>query len=394
MYSLSTPQVPYAAPWEQALEERLRMLARGRRRVAYYYERANDSTFRYRAYNMVQALTADEDGEIGASYFFRDDLGHIDRIADLADVLVICRSCYEYAIGQLLARFRARGKPVYFDIDDFVFNSDYTHLIMNTLAVETNEVREWREWPHWFQYIAGLGATLRACDGGITTNDFLAARMQEFSGKPVRIVPNFMNREQLALSDRVYEEKRERQFSGDGPIVVGYFSGSPSHNLDFAIIESALVDLLEADERVRLMMVGYIQPGPNLARFADRILRQPFHDFVNLQRLVGSVEFNLMPLQSNAFTDSKSELKYFEAAAVGTVSVASPSHTYAGCIRDGHNGFIARAHEWSRRLSEVISRLTDYPAIATAAREDAVNRYGWKTQRAVIEAALGWSARA
>ena len=73
---------------------------------------------------------------------------------------------------------------------------------------------------------------------------------QYASGKPVRIVPNFMNREQLALSDRVYEEKRERQFNGDGPIVVGYFSGSPSHNLDFAIIESALVDLLEADERV------------------------------------------------------------------------------------------------------------------------------------------------
>lgn len=391
MFDLQTACAPYADPWLQPLDERLRMLAKGRRRVAYYYESANNSTFRYRAYNMVQALTADGGDEIGASYFFRSDLGHLDELVRLADVLVICRSGYDNTIAQLIARFRARGKPVKFDIDDFVFDGDYTHLIMNTLAVETNVVQEWRHWPHWFQYIAGMGASLRACDAGITTNAVLAEQMMRYSGRPVAVVPNFMNREQIVMSQQVFAEKRNRRFVGDGTLCVGYFSGSPSHNLDFAIVEQALVDLLEARPQVRLMMVGYIEPGPALAAYSDRIIRQPFQDYVNLQRLMGTVEFNLMPLQSNLFTDCKSELKYFEAAAVGTLSIASPSRNYASAISDGRTGYISRAHEWVCRLEHAVDRMADYESMAVLAHADALERYSWITQRRHIERALDWT---
>ncbi|HSW07170.1 MAG TPA: glycosyltransferase family 1 protein, partial [Aquabacterium sp.] len=166
MHALQTPSVAYADPWLQPLEERLRMLAAGHRRVAYYYESANNSTFRYRAYNMVQALTSDGDGQFGASYFFRSDLDRVDEIADLATVLVICRSGYDHTVATLIARFRARGRTIIFDIDDFVFNSDFAHLIMNTLAVPTHDAAAW---VHWFHYIGSLGTTLRACDSGITT---------------------------------------------------------------------------------------------------------------------------------------------------------------------------------------------------------------------------------
>lgn len=387
MQPLRTPERPYSDPWLLPLHERLALLARGERRVAYYYEEPNNSTFRYRAYNMAQVLNEGPDGgaEVSAGCFFRADLHALDRIAALADVLVICRSGYEHHVAQLIARLRAAGKPVLFDVDDFVFDTDYTHLIIDTLALDKNDPRVWGD---WFGMIARMGQTLKCCDGAITTNAFLAERIRDFAGLPVAVVPNFMNREQLEMSDAVLAEKRAAGFAGDGSVTLGYFSGSPSHRLDYAIVEPALERLLEADDRLQLLTVGYIEPGPGMARFGNRVKRAPFHDYVNLQRLIGTVEFNLMPLQANVFTDCKSELKYFEAAASGTVSVASPSHNYAACLRDGHNGFIARAHEWERVLRRAVDRLADYPVLAGAARDDAVGRYAWTTQRPALLAAL------
>ena len=387
MFSLDIAAVPYADPWNQALETRLSMLGRGHQRVAYYYEAANNSTFRYRAYNMAQVLNHDVGRGVSASYFFAADLHRIDDIANGADMLVICRSGYNHQIGQLIAKFKLRGKRVLFDIDDFVFNTDYTHLIVNTLGLDKADPLVWEQ---WFAMISRMGQTLRQCDGAITTNPYLAQRIGEHANLPVRVVPNFINQEQLALSDQVYEAKRAGNFRRDGSICLGYFSGSPSHRFDYAIVESALELVLEADPRTTLMVVGYIDAGPALARFGNRVSKQPFHDYVNLQRLIGSVELNLMPLQANVFTDSKSELKYFEAAVVGTLSIAYPSYTYSAAIQHGENGYIARAHQWAEVMLQAIAELDGYPQRANRAQHDAREKFGWFNQYDCITRALGW----
>jgi glycosyltransferase involved in cell wall biosynthesis len=227
-------------------------------------------------------------------------------------------------------------------------------------------------------------------DGAITTNEYLAARISEFSNLPVKVVPNFMNREQVELSRRIFEEKQSNGFAHDDLIHLGYFSGSPSHNLDYAIIEGALESVLESDPRTRLMVVGYIEAGPSLARFGGRVFRQPFHDYVNLQRLISKVEFNLMPLQSNIFTDCKSELKYFEAAAVGTLSIASPSQNYRAVIQHGENGYLARAHQWATVMRCAISNIGSYPEMVGLAHTDVMVRYAWFNQREKILHAVGF----
>lgn len=387
MFQLHVTERPYTDPWLLPLPTRLQMLSRGRRRVAYYYEEPNNSTFRYRAYNMAQVLNADESGETSASWFFRADLHQMDALVRTADTLVVCRSAYEYHLAQLIERFRAAGKRVLFDVDDLVFDSDFTHLIIDTLALDKSDPRVW---PDWFGMISRMGKTLRYCDGAITTNAVLARRLAAFADLPVAVVPNFMNAEQLAMSADVWHEKAAAGFQGDGHITLGYFSGSPSHRHDFALVEPALEALLRDDARIQVMTVGYIEPGPGLAQFGARILRRPFHDYVNLQRLLGTVEVNLMPLQSNVFTDCKSELKYFEAAACGTISVASPSVNYASSIQDGENGFLSRAHEWTRRLREIVAGLGDYERLARAAHADALARFSWTVQRPALLAALGW----
>ncbi|QFZ81791.1 glycosyltransferase [Variovorax paradoxus] len=388
MFSLDVPAVPYADPWLLPVSARLAMLhqRRGAKRVAYFYEEPNNSTFRYRAYNMAQVLNESGVENVSASYFFLSDSERFDEIADAADVLVICRSRYCHRINGLITRFRSRRKQVLFDVDDLVFDTDYAHLVMATLGLDLTQAGVWDD---WFAMIARMGQTLRLCDGAITTNDFLAQKLADYAGLPVAVVPNFMNREQLALAEKVYAAKERMRFTGDGKVCLGYFSGSPSHRLDYAIVEPALIEVMAERPDVEVMVVGYIDHGPAMKKFAHRISRQPFHDYVNLQRLLGTVEFNLMPLQSNAFTDCKSELKYFEAASVGTLSIASPGFTYRHAIRDGENGYLAKAHEWTEVILKAVDRSSaNYGTMAALARQDALAKFGWQHQAEAILTAL------
>ncbi len=387
----SVPAAAHSDPWHLPLGERLRALCRGKQRVAYFYELADNSTFRYRVYNMAQVLNEAPDAQpdrISAGYFFLDDLPLVPQLAELADLLVICRTRYDHRVAQLIAAFRSRGKRVLYDTDDLVFDSDYAHLLITTLDLDPRDPRVWND---WFAYTARLGATLRACDAAITTTPALAERLRAFADLPVAIVPNFLNREQLEMSDRVFEAKRDTPLAEDDLVHLGYFSGSPSHNRDFAMVVPALQTLLDEDQGLGVVVVGFIEPGPALERFGTRVKKFEFHDYVNLQRLIGRVEYNLMPLQYNVFTHCKSELKYFDAAVVGTVSIASPTASYRGAIRHGENGYLAQSHQWLAVLRKVLAERGKYGTMAKLAQRDARQRYAWSAQRQAILIALGWS---
>ncbi len=377
--------VAYCDPWHLPLQERVRTLARGKTRVAYFAEKGDYSTFRYRVYNMAQVVNADG-GDVSAGYFFPGDLHRLDEIADLADLLVVCRTRYDQRVHHLIGAFHKRRKKVLFDTDDLVFDTRYLHLLMHTLDVDMENPQNWDT---WFAYCSRVGATLRLCDGAIATNDRLAGHIQAFTDMPVAVIPNFINAEQLELSDRIFEAKRGVSPGEDGFIHLGYFSGSPSHNRDFGIAAPALEAALDENPSLALVVVGYIQAGPRLARFGERVRYFAFQDYLNLQRLIGSVEFNLMPLQANAFTHCKSELKFFEAAVVGTQSIASPTYTYGRSIRQGDNGYLAQAHQWLTTIRRAVEEVGNYQAMAERSRRDAREQFGWMHQREPILAALG-----
>lgn len=97
-----------------------------------------------------------------------------------------------------------------------------------------------------------------------------------------------------------------------------------------------------------------------------------------------------MPLQANVFTACKSPLKYFEAAAVGTVSVAAPTVNHLACINDGINGRIARAHEWEQQIDAVLASPQAYRAMAENAHADVIHHHAWTQQLPRLLQALGW----
>jgi glycosyltransferase involved in cell wall biosynthesis len=375
-------------PWHGSFAQRLARLRRRSFRVAYFYERPDNSTFRYRVHNMIETIEA-RWPDASASYFHLDDAAELRTIVDSADVLVICRAKYGSTVSALVAQARRRGIRVFFDVDDLVFDPSYVHLLTSSLAQRMSTEADW---DFWFAYVSRIGATLKLCDGAITTNAYLARRLTDFAGVPCAVVPNFMNEAQLARSRDVVEAKRRTGFARDGALHVGYFSGSPTHAKDFEIAASALAAILDRFPSVRVRMVGYLEAPPVLQRHAARLDREAFRDYVNLQGLIGSTEINIAPLQDNRFTNCKSELKYFEAAAVGTVTIASPTFTFAQSIESGRNGYLASAQDWESALARVIGDLDGdldaYVAMAERGVEDAEARYAWPVQIDAIRAAV------
>ncbi|MFN2201768.1 MAG: glycosyltransferase, partial [Caldilineaceae bacterium] len=240
----------------------------------------------------------------------------------------------------------------------------------------------------WFANFSRYGELLRLCEGAIVTNEFLAARVRDFAGLPAAVVPNFMNQRQLRVSERVLAAKRQSGYRRDDTIHLGYFSGSQTHARDFQLVEDALMQLLAADSRLVLRLVGKIALEGPLRRYEQRVETYPLQDPVNLQRLIGQIEINLAPLQENPFTNCKSALKFFEAAAVGTLTVASPVFAFREAIEHGRTGFLAPAHRWPLVLTKVLQTLPDYANNAEAAAAVVHTRYQPAAQLPAIHGAL------
>jgi glycosyltransferase involved in cell wall biosynthesis len=365
------------------------MLCRRERHLLYFHEQPDASTFRYRVFNPIQTLAAASDAITSASWFSRCDSQFTNRFVDRADAIVICRSRYDDTIAQIITRARARRTPVLYDTDDLMFDTSYVHDIIDTLDQKGDPEKRW---DCWFAHIGRLGATLRMCDGAITTNEYLAERIRDFQpGFDVRVVPNFLNRLQQNISTKAWQHKLSTGFSRDTKIHIGYFSGSPSHNRDFAIAADALATLMAEDPRIVLRVVGFLDMPNVMSRHQERIETCPLQDYLNLQRLAAEVEINIAPLQQVTFTNCKSELKYFEAAVVGTVTIATPTYTFRRAISDGENGYLANAQSWYSKLRqavELVENANVYAEMVTRAHDDAIEKYGWDKFSRTIEAAV------
>ena len=378
------PTVPYTDPWDASFVDRLKALLGDGTKVAYLYEAPAKNTFRYRVYNMVQALSHCEGGEISASFFSTKELEQLSASLDAIDTIVISRARYTGELNQFITRARNKAKKVFFDVDDLIFDPDLTHLIVDSLDLPRTE----ETWNHWFAFVSRMRASILLCDSIITTNQFLADRLFDYFGKPTFVIPNFMNEQQLEISQQILARKKESNWKRNESITLGYFSGTQTHNKDFEVAATSLAALLKGDDRIKLRVGGHLSISEPIQPYASRIEVLPMRDFVNLQSAVGEVDLNLVPLQENVFSNCKSELKYFEAAIVGTLTIASPIYSYAKAIRDGQNGFLANSVEWTDKLEQAIGKLGSYGDLAENALIDARSRYTWSAQLDAIKQTL------
>jgi glycosyltransferase involved in cell wall biosynthesis len=383
MFRLDLPAFAYSDPWLRPVEDRIVEMTRGSMRILYLYEAPDSSTFRYRVFNMHEAWRKVEG--VSSSYFFYHELPRLKNLSISVDILVICRCRYSHDLAEFVEIQRSDGARVYFDIDDFVFSPPHVHLLVNTLAQDLSHPGIW---DFWHAYTSRIREAMRMCDGAITTTGYLRARIEADLDMRTVIIPNALNSRQLEASDAVYEEKLRNDFGRAVNFQLGYFSGTPSHEKDFQLVENALTAVMTRHPQVNLRVVGYLGDRDLFRRFKGRIEQYPLHDFVNLQRIIGYSEVNLVPLQDNIFTNCKSELKFFEAAVVGTPTVATPIYSYAAAIDQGNTGCLAFAHEWEEHLESLITNEALLIDMAKRAHDSARSIYRPDAQTLIMQKAF------
>lgn len=266
------------------------------------------------------------------------------------------------------------------DLDDLVCDIKQIPLITNTLNVNLENEGDFA---YWFSYIGSLEFMANYADGFITTNDYLGGLLEKKFHKPYYVIKNSLNDEQINMSVHCLDHK----YHNNEKFMLGYFSGSPSHINDFKIIESEIIQLLNEYPEITLKVVGYMEFSTGMQELIrkKRVIFSPFVSFIELQRLIAEVNVNLVPLVQNTFTNCKSELKYFEASVVKTITVATPTYTYQHAIRDGETGFLANPGQWYEIISDIYNKKIDAEVIVDRACEECMNTYFGKSFLEEIE---------
>lgn len=370
-------------PWDISFWSRLKKIQDDdkKKKVAYIYEQPDTSTFRYRIYNMCQALNYSDSWT--GSYFFQNELDMLNEYLENIDAVIICRVRWSPDIDNFLSILKRKGIPTLFDIDDLVFKIESLPLVMNTLNVDFGDPGCYS---YWFSYASRLWLTGTLCDGIIGTNEFLRKQLEQTYRRPSYIVNNFLNDEQIIVSNKLFNEKK-----ANNKFRIGYFSGTPSHINDFKIAAPELAELLTKYPDITLEVVGFMEFPESLKKnaFKKQIIHSPLVDFLTLQKKIAMVDVNIVPLVDNDFTNCKSELKFFEAAIVGTITCATPTFAFRENIKNGKNGFLCEEGEWYSCIEKIYRNKIDIDKdMISHARNCCLAKYSPKNQVKSIEKTL------
>lgn len=322
------------------------------------------STFRYRGYNMVQTLN--KTTSFTASYFFIEEIDDplLTKLLT-AKVWVIVRMPYSHKLAEIINLAKTKGIKIVYDIDDLIFIPKLTKQVQQFVAATPDKFAYWEE------YINLRNQTARLADYFITTNQLLADELTKQYHKKSFVIPNFLNDEQIEVSQNLYKHADLKQIRR-----LGYFSGSNTHDNDLELIAKSITKILENYPKINLTVVGFITLPHVLEKYkqSNRIVVKGFTDYLKLQEEYASVDLLLVPLQKSIFTDVKSELKFFEAAIVGTPGIFSSTFVYDNVI-NGKNGLLANVDEWYQKIDAMIKNPVQYNSIKKAAKVYAFKHY-------------------
>lgn len=363
-------------PWNDSLRERVALLKsdieKGKKIVVHLYDKPDSSTFRYACYNVCQYS---RDSEVyGSHYFFADECETVGKFLDNIDLLIFCRTKWRIPYGKLLSDAKAKGIKIVMQIDDLVCSTDYVGYLL-----EANLDHKGSDYIYdvWFANVVRLEWIAKEVDGFIVTNDYLGERIKEKFKKDYAVIRNSLNHEQVTVSKKLLEKGGNKD---DKKFVIGYFSGSPTHKKDLEIIIEDIQKLLDTYDDVTFMIVGFMDLPRALQKYVKekRIVFKPLVDYLELQYLISQVDVNVVPLVDNMFTNCKSELKFFEAAVAGTITVATPTYTYKNCIADKEDGFLCEKGEWYQVIADIHDGKYDLDDMLKKAKSKALNRYAGK----------------
>ena len=273
----------------------------------------------------------------------------LSKLSDLSAVIIF-RPIWSEEFELWCNLARERQIPVFVDLDDLTFDLDcqrkgeWSYWL--TLSAEDKQ--------HWHKRFLLQRRALLQSDGAIVSTMPLANNVRSL-GLNAFIWPNGFNRESWTLHSQARKQRHERKKLKSSEITIGYASGTPTHAEDFNVVVPALSHLLQNSSNLHLCIVGDLDISAYhlLSKVRNQIVQRPLVPYVELPFEYARFDINLAPLEMpSRFCEAKSELKFFEAAASGVSTVASPTPPYAALIKSRRNGCLAQSTtEWVDQIS-------------------------------------------
>lgn len=259
-----------------------------------------------------------------------------------ASHIIIYRAPDLPILSQVCQLANKTGVPIFYDIDDLVFDTKYTDQLAYTQNLSTVDKNNYDE------SVRGYGRMLEKCDAVITSTNQLAKELKNYK-KAVIINRNVLSKELVEIS-----RKTPHKDSDNHKVKMAYFSGSITHNENFEMIKPAIISLLKKYPYLELHLAGHLDIPEDIAYFGEQIVTHPYVDWKELPRLISAIDINLAPLVHSTFNEAKSEIKWLEAAAVKVPTVASRIGSFEDMIDDGVDGILASDTEWEEKLEVLI----------------------------------------
>lgn len=247
-------------------------------------------------------------------------------------------------VREFIGQAKRFNKACFFDIDDLVIDTKYT----NQIEYVANMSKE--DKAHYEDGVNRMQETLRLCDYAITTTGALKRELENYCDNV------YVNRNVASDEiERYSEDALKKVVKDDKKIIVGYFSGSITHNEDFEFIIPDLIKLLDKHENLYLKVTGIIDIPESLQPYAGRIISDTFRNQREFPALIASCDVAIAPLTQSVFNEAKSENKWLLPSLVKVPTVASRLGAFEEVVEDGVTGLLAGQDEWFDSLDKLIS---------------------------------------
>ena len=304
---------------------------------ALFITDVTDAPFRYRVQHAVEQLC---DAGCVAEIMPPTDPKLLQRIPSY-NLIILFRLQYSETVGLILDAVRHYGIPAVFDCDDLIFFAGAEqglHFINDIPQKERDAYKSMTQ---------RLEITARACDWFLGSTSAIANHAAGM-GMPSAMHRNLLSRFQERQGARLAHLRRLKP----PETLIGYFSGSNTHDRDFANLSEALIKVLQRVPKSRVLVVGHLNCPDFVRRFPDRVRAAPYMPWQEYPCMMARCRVVLAPTANlSLFAHSKSALKFFEAGILGVPVVASPIDEIRHAIVDDKNGWLATtSDEWYERI--------------------------------------------
>lgn len=332
----------------------------------------------YRVKNVAEALE-----KIGwKTFYFHSQNNETIKILKFCDIVVVFRTGWDPILEAITKTCHIRNIPLVYDVDDIIFEPDAMvpklFSLLNNLP-NTERIK-------WQEISKKQNLMLINSDAAILSTESLAKVASKYC-KNTFVLPNTLNEAMLNLA--LIASLRKKPSLEDGFLRIGFAGGNDTHQENFRVIEKPISKILSTNPMVRLVIVGpldiskysFMTPFINQIETRPKVLLNEL--FIELHRF----DINLAPLEvGNPFCETKSELRFLQAAAVTVPTIASPAIPLKKAIIDNQTGLIAHnEEEWITKTNLLINNAEIRLKIGKTAKVDAIKKFGPESLIKMVE---------